>query len=123
MRKHIFAAALAVLTVLVPAALAGSPDFTSLRVSMEQSFRVGQTTLPAGAYSIRVLTIANVQPSLEFTGENGHSILVPAMHFEGKDEEVSKTTRLVLSREDGSLVLERIWVGGTTGGFEIIGAR
>jgi hypothetical protein len=105
----------------VPAVLTASSDFVSLRVNVDQSFRAGQADLPAGAYSIRVLTLANGQPSLEFTSARGHSVLVPAAHFTVEEE--AKESRLVFDHEDGSLVLHRIWVAGTLGGFDIIGAR
>jgi len=112
MRSLVIGIALAVLTFAgvqnASAQIIDTVDFTT-----SFSFTVGNTTLPAGSYSIRP---DDDDPRiLELRGKNT-SALFQVDLVEGP--KIADKTEVVFSRHGNSYVLKNIWVVGSNSGVE-----
>lgn len=94
----------------------------AVKVRIEQSFRAGETWLPAGSYSIRPLAYLDAMPVLVVENEHGNRILVPASRVYNPVAAFATNPTLVFDRTDGKLILKAIWSGGGNSGFSIIGS-
>ena len=89
-----------------------------LKVQTTESMRIGETLLPAGSYTIRMLDSAGPQPVLSITQADGSSILVPVMR--GKLAGRTDRPEVHLRREGSESRLVAVQFAGYDHGYEVI---
>lgn len=109
-------ALVALFALTVPAQAAGE----SVKVNLDQPFKVGATTLPAGEYSIRLLDTNSDTPILVFESSPASRIFVPAMRVGNDFDRADHTTELVFQSAEGSLSVKELRMAGLTYRYQIL---
>lgn len=89
-----------------------------LKVQTTETVRVGESVLPAGSYTIRVVDSAGPQPVLAVTNADGATILVPVMR--GKVLDRAARPEVQLRRDGTESRLTAVQFAGAEYGYEVI---
>jgi hypothetical protein len=87
------------------------------------AFVVGDTTLPAGKYDIKVLD--GESPNvLELRSVNGHmSVLVDTENVNAREDQFAKKGELVFDKVGDKYFLTQVWMAGSASGSELRKSR
>lgn len=118
MKRNLFSVAL-ILSLLVILTVVSAPAQTTrqLSASVPFDFTVGQTTLPAGKYTI-YRTSVNTSDGFLMRDENGHVAVVFKTHAVPGLEQPVKG-RLEFRRLGDQYFLARFWASGNDAGREL----
>ena len=103
--------------VCLGAAIGSAQMMTTVHMTLPVAAKVGNVTLPAGAYSIREVSNSVIEISPE-TGK-GPSTLATVMPIVAPNQQVADHTKVVLRQEVRGLQVDKIWLAGQDMGFEL----
>lgn len=89
-----------------------------LKVQTTQTVRVGESVLPAGSYTIRMLDSVGPQPVLAVTDADGATILVPVMR--SRLASPAERPEVQLRREGTESRLTAVQFAGAEHGYVVI---
>lgn len=95
----------------------------TIRANVPFTFVVGDTTLPAGKYDMRVLDgdSANV---LELRSVHGHtSVVFDTENAETRGDQIMSKCELAFNKIGDTYFLSQIWIAGTASGSQLAESR
>ena len=93
----------------------------SLKVRLDRAVHVGESELPAGDYSIRMLELSGGTPFLTIESiDTGGKLFVSVRRCTTATGEKAVKTKLVFGQTGDELYLTKIWLEGHRDGFEVI---
>lgn len=109
--------------LLVSAAATFAQFSESYKVNLPVAAAISDVVLPSGEYTIRSISHDNSSPILEIRAANGASYLVLASPISTPGSERHDRTELTLKLVGDRYQLEKLWVAGSSVGYEILSAR
>jgi hypothetical protein len=113
-------AILAAFLMAVPAS-AGMAD--TIKVRMDQAFRVGETLMPSGDYNIRLLDTGSDSPVLVFETENGIRIFAAVQRVAAEPGRTEEKTEVVMLSGEQGLQVKEVRVSGQGFRYQVLAAR
>lgn len=123
MKKHYLLTLVVCLASLLPA-FAQMNQGLGIKVTLPYTVMVGQSSLPAGAYSIQTVRDDGNSGILIIRSEStGAAIEVLASHVGDLNGHAAAKTEVTLKAVDGKFQLDKIWVEGQAFGYELNSAH
>lgn len=123
MIEAITKAILAILAAFLIAAPAQANSTATVKVTLDQAFRVGDTLMPSGDYKIRLLSVGSDSPVLVFQTEGNLSVMAPVSRVQTDNGRLDETTELIFNSSEQGLSIKEIRIAGQPFRYQIIAAR
>jgi hypothetical protein len=99
------------------AAIGSAQSMETVHVNLPVAAKVGNVSLPAGAYSIRELS--NFVIEITSDSRKGVNTLATVTPITAPNRETVDHTKVVLHKEENGYQVQKIWLEGQEIGFEL----
>jgi hypothetical protein len=103
------------------AAIGSAQTMETVHVNLPVAAKVGNVSLPAGAYSIRELSNSVIEISSD--SRKGVNTLATVMPIVAPNQKTVDHTKVILRQESNGLQVDKIWLEGQDMGFELTSAE
>jgi hypothetical protein len=114
---------LAILAAFLMAVPANAGMADTIKVRMDQAFRVGETLMPSGDYNIRLLDTGSDSPVLVFETDNHVRIFAAVQRVPGEPARTAEATEVVMLNGEQGLQVKEVRVSGQSFRYQILAAR
>lgn len=123
MMQAITKAILAILAIFLIAVPAQADSTSTVKVTLDQAFRVGETLMPSGDYTIRLLKVGSDSPVLVFQTEGNLSVMAAVSRAQTVSGRPDETTELIFNSTELGLSIKEVRIAGQPYRYQIIAAR
>ena len=106
--------------VCLGAGLTSAQSMETLKVNLPVAAKVGNVSLPAGAYSIRELNNSLIEISSD--SRKGASTFVTVNQIDAPKHQAADQTKVTLRKSGDGYQVDKIWIEGQELGFELVTA-
>jgi hypothetical protein len=103
--------------VCLGAAIGSAQSMETVHVNLPVAAKVGNVSLPAGAYSIHELNNSLLEISSD--ARNGVSVFATVNQIDAPNHEAADHTAVTLRKDDKGYQVDKIWLEGKDLGFEL----
>jgi hypothetical protein len=94
---------------------------TTVSVTLPQSVNVGSAVLPSGAYKVTEFSMTDGSSMFVFRNDKGEA--TSAMAMKNANPATDQKTEVVLSNQNGTLHLDKMFIAGQSTGYQFAGSR